>query len=65
VGFFTQFNTQFTEHQAVITLSVTPAEGLLGHDANLTFATTDVDGLKGLVTECKRLRDATGSFLAS
>lgn len=45
-----------------IILSVIPAEGILGHGSNLTFGTTDVDGLKGFVAECRRLKDTVGTY---
>lgn len=63
-GAFPQMNAESLpkkKNLSVITLSIHPAEGLLGHGSNLTFGTTDVDGLKRLVAECKRLKDVTGS----
>jgi len=48
-----------------IMLSVIPAEGILGHGSNLTFGTTDVDALRELVAECRRLKDASGTCLSS
>lgn len=46
----------------VITLSITPAEGVLSQGRPLSFCTSDVDGLKLMVAECKRLKDASGSY---
>ncbi|KAF9531074.1 Endonuclease/exonuclease/phosphatase [Crepidotus variabilis] len=46
--------------RSVITLNITPAEGL-AHDNGtpLTFAAEDVEGLKQLLSECKSLKEAS------
>ena len=46
----------------VITLSITPAEGALSQAPLLTFCTSDVDGLKLMVAECKRLKGTSGLY---
>ncbi|PPQ69978.1 hypothetical protein CVT25_001530 [Psilocybe cyanescens] len=45
--------------RAVITLSVTPAEGLPNDAHPPTFFTYDVQGLRSVVTECKQLKEVS------
>jgi hypothetical protein len=40
----------------VITLSITPPEGLTNDTLVSTFCTSDVNGLREMVSECKRLK---------
>ncbi|KIM41337.1 hypothetical protein M413DRAFT_146739 [Hebeloma cylindrosporum] len=45
--------------RAVITLSITPSEGLSNDVQPPTFFTYDVQGLKSLVAECKRMKEVS------
>ncbi|KAH9474443.1 Inositol polyphosphate 5-phosphatase OCRL [Psilocybe cubensis] len=45
--------------RAVITLSITPAEGLPSDAHPATFSTHDVQGLKNLVGVCKKLKEVS------
>ena len=48
---------------AVLSLSITPAEGTPNEGQPLTFLTHDIQKLRSLVTECKRLKQIIGAFL--
>ncbi|KDR77003.1 hypothetical protein GALMADRAFT_246188 [Galerina marginata CBS 339.88] len=47
------------DQRAVITLSINPAEGLASDGHPPTFFTHDVEGLKTLVAECKRMKEVS------
>lgn len=47
----------------VLRLSVTPAEGISNDGQPLTFLAHDIQQLRSLVTECKRLKQIAGVFL--
>ena len=47
----------------VLSLSITPAEGIPNEVQPPTFLTHDIQNLRSLVAECKRLKQVAGAFL--